>query len=113
MSVEFDEGERTCARNNDQAERESDLTTQEEEDKNKKFFVEWIEGYGCAKPSLLSLYDIKINDRYDGNLLLDSGVLDELEFSKNEVVTYDDPSGQVKFTRIVSYPLYKMLKQKE
>ena len=108
MTIEFDEGERTWARNNDQAERDSDIAYQQEQDEDKKFFVEWVEGYGDAPSSLLSLHDIKINDEFDGNLLRDSNVLDDLEFSKNEVVTYNDPSGEVKFTRIVSYPLHKI-----
>jgi hypothetical protein len=41
MTIEFDEGERTWARNNDQAERDSDIAYQQEQDEDKKFFVEW------------------------------------------------------------------------
>ena len=108
MTIEFDEGERTWARNNDQAERDSDIAYQQEQDEDKKFFVEWVEGYGNAPSKLLSLHDIKTNDEFDGNLLRDSNVLDDLEFSKKEVVTYNDPSGEVKFTRIVSHPLHKI-----
>ena len=77
-------------------------------DEDKKFFVEWVEGYGDAPSKLLSLHDIKTNDEWDSDLLYDSGIIDDLEFSKKEVVTYSDPSGEVKFTRIVSHPLHKI-----
>jgi len=72
------------------------------QDKNKKFLVEWVEGYGDAPSKILSLHDIKTNDEFDGNLLRDSNVLDKLECSKNEVVTYSDPSGVVVFRRIMT-----------
>tara|TARA_R100001463_G_scaffold22718_1_gene54442 strand:+ start:4651 stop:4902 length:252 start_codon:yes stop_codon:yes gene_type:complete len=71
------------------------------QDKNKKFLVEWAEGYGDAPSKIVSLYDIKAQDEWDSNLLRDSGVLDELECSENEVVTYSDPSGEVVFRRIM------------
>lgn len=69
-------------------------------DKDIKFLVEWVEGYGDAPSKILSLHDIKIQDEWDSNLLRDSGVLDELELSTKQVVIYSDPSGIVKFTRV-------------
>ena len=90
MTIEFDEGERAC-----EARRRLD------QNKSKKFLVEWAEGYGDAPCKIVSLYDIKAQDEWDSDLLRDSGVLDELEFSKNEVVTYSDPSGVVVFRRIM------------
>jgi len=101
MTIEFDEGERAWARKNDQAERDSDIAYFQEQDKSKKFLVEWVEGYGDAPSKILSLHDIKTNDEFDGNLLRDSNVLDDLEFSQKEVVTYSDPSGEVVFRRIM------------
>ena len=53
MTIEFDEGERTWARNNDQAERDSDIAYQQEQDEDKKFFVEWVEGYGDAPSKII------------------------------------------------------------
>ena len=101
MTIEFDEGERAWARKNDQAERDSDITYFQEQDKSKKFLMEWVEGYSNAPSKIVSLHDIKIQDVIDGDLLKDGGTIDELEFSKNEVVTYSDPSGVVVFRRIM------------
>ena len=69
-------------------------------DKDIKFLMEWVEGYGDAPNKIVSLHDIKIQDELDGNLLKDGGTIDELELSTKQVVIYSDPSGIVKFTKV-------------
>jgi len=68
-----------------------------DQDKNIKFLVEWVEGYGDASPKVVTLHDIKTKDEWNADYL----PINDFEESDREIFIYTDPSGPVKFPRII------------
>lgn len=66
------------------------------EDYDHKFLVQWVEGYGDAKPQVVRMSEMQNNDDWG----LDEDFLSFLNHSKEgEEILYTDPSGIVVFQK--------------
>ena len=65
-------------------------------DYDHKFLVQWVEGYGDAKPQVVRMSEMENNDDWG----LDEDFLSFLNHSKEgEEILYTDPSGIVVFQK--------------
>ena len=66
------------------------------EDYDHKFLVQWVEGYGDAKPQVVRMSEMENSDDWG----LDEDFLSFLNHSKEgEEISYTDPSGIVIFQK--------------